>query len=191
MPEHAHISKLPPARPLSVDSIYDSHAHFVWLTLQRMGIWASDLEDACQDVFIVVHRRLHTYDRAAKLTAWLFGICLKVAAAYRRRAHRRQEQLTSEEPPAVAHEGQSPEARAAANQFRQRMQTWLDRLDLEHRAVFVMFEIDGLPCDEIASQLGIPVGTVYSRLHHARRDLVAMAQGTKSKKRSTKPGRSR
>lgn len=174
-----------------MDSIYDNHAQFVWLTLQRMGIWPSDLEDACQDVFIVVHRRLHTYDREAKLTAWLFGICLKVAAAYRRRAHRSKEQLTNEEPAGVEHEGQSPEARAAANQFRQRMQTWLDRLDLEHRAVFVMFEIDGMPCDEIAGQLGIPVGTVYSRLHHARRDLVAMAGGKKSKTKATKQGRSR
>lgn len=171
---------------LNVEGVYDSHADFVWLTLQRMGIPARDLEDVCQDVFIVVHRRLASYKGEAKLSAWLFGICLKVAAAYRRRAHRRHEQLTDLEPVMAAVEDHaSPENRAATNQFRRRLQNWLDGLGLEHRVVFVMFEMDGLSCDEISRQLGIPVGTVYSRLHKARKGLSALANEGDEIKRST------
>ena len=49
-----------------------------------------------------------------------------------------------------------------------RVQRALDGLDFDHRAVFVLYEIEGEPCDAIAAALGVPVGTVYSRLHHAR-----------------------
>src|SRR5687767_5495136 len=77
----------PVASELGVKEIHHAHADFVWLTLQRLGVRASDLEDALQEVFVVVHRRLSSYDRRAKLSSWLFGISLRVAAQFRRRAH--------------------------------------------------------------------------------------------------------
>jgi len=68
-----------------VRTIYREHGRFVWLSLQRLGIQPSDLDDVAQDVFMIVHRRLDTFDRRARVSTWLFGICMRVAANYRRR----------------------------------------------------------------------------------------------------------
>ena len=73
------------SQPLEVRTIYREHGRFVWLSLQRLGIHPSDLDDVAQDVFMIVHRRLDTFDRRARISTWLFGICMRVAANYRRR----------------------------------------------------------------------------------------------------------
>lgn len=154
---------------VEVSRIYELHAPFVWRSLQRLGVRDADLEDVLQEVFVVVHQRAQTFDGSSKLTTWLFGICLRVASAYRRRGFRRHE-TTMAEPPEPAGGTQSPEADFAAAQARLRLEALLDELDLEKRAVFVMFEVDEMPCEEIAQIVGVPVGTVYSRLHAARKD---------------------
>jgi RNA polymerase sigma-70 factor (ECF subfamily) len=154
---------------LDVTQVYAAHADMVWSTLQRLGVHPADLEDVLQEVFVVVHQRLHTFDHSAKITTWLFGICLRVTSHYRRRAFRRYEQPTEvvpeddSAPPDI-----DPEQAAADRQWRQRLHEILDKMDPDKRVVFVMFEVDELPCDEIAARLGIPEGTVYSRLHAAR-----------------------
>jgi RNA polymerase sigma-70 factor (ECF subfamily) len=157
-----------------VARIYEVHADFVWASLQRLGVRDADLEDALQEVFVVVHRRLDSFDGSSKMTTWLFGIAMRVASAYRRRGFRVRETSVGEAPePApsdVDESAGSPEDALAAAQLRRRLDALLDELDVEKRAVFVMFEIDEMPCDEIAQLLGVPVGTVHSRLHAARRE---------------------
>ena len=155
------------AEPIDVTRLHADHAPFVWATLQRLGVRDADLEDMMQEVFVVVHKRLHTYDPNARATAWLFGIAVRVAAAYRRRAYRRREQTVDPFPDPSCEEG-GPEASASAVQARRRLEAILDEMDLEKRAVFVMFEVDELSCDEIASTLGVPLGTIHSRLYAAR-----------------------
>ena len=151
------------------DKVHEEHADFVWRSLQRLGVRPSDLEDALQEVFIVVHRRLHTFDGSARLSTWLFGICLRVAAAERRRAYVRREQPTPElEEQPDSRPGVDPERAALRREAERRLALALDRLGLERRAGFVMFEIEGMSAGAIAEMLGVPVGTVYSRLATAR-----------------------
>lgn len=152
-----------------IAQIYAAHASFVWASLHRLGIRDADLEDVMQEVFVVVHRKRDTFDGRSKLTTWLFGICMRVASAYRRRGYRRHETCMAEPPEPIA-EGASPEADLFAARARETLAALLDELDLERRVVFVMFELEEIGCDEIASVVGVPVGTVYSRLHAARRD---------------------
>ena len=154
------------APPLRVADVHAAHADFVWRSLARLGVRDEDLPDMLQEVFLVVHRRLHTYDGTSKLTSWLFGICLRIAAACRRRAHRRYER-----PLAAGHDPAAPDSASPerALRARQELDALLDALPLERRAIFVMFEIDGLSCQQIADTLDVPVGTVHSRLHAARR----------------------
>jgi RNA polymerase sigma-70 factor (ECF subfamily) len=156
--------------PLSLDVslVHRDHADFVWASLQRLGVRDADLEDMLQEVFVVVHRRLHTFDTTTRLTTWLFGIAMRVAAGYRRRAHIRRERSVPEIEETVE-PGDGPVELAERRQAQERLHALLDSLDLEKRAVFVMFEIDELSCDTIAEILGTPVGTVYSRLHAARK----------------------
>jgi RNA polymerase sigma-70 factor (ECF subfamily) len=156
---------------LDVADIHDSHADFVWSSLQRLGIQAADLEDALQDVFVVVHRRLATFDGSSRLSTWLFGICLRVASQYRRKAHRHRERGVVDLD-GIAGESSSaaPDAALLAREAEQRLERVLDALKPERRVVFVMFEIEGIGCAEIAEQLGLPLGTVFSRLSAARTD---------------------
>jgi RNA polymerase sigma-70 factor (ECF subfamily) len=155
-------------RGLSIRTIYEEHARFVWLSLQRLGIRHADLDDLAHDVFVVAHRRLDSFDGSGRMTTWLFGICMRVAANYRRRR-----QNSSEIPTGVS--GQNKAASAVPvdellvlRERRLLAETVLARLVLEQRAVFVMYEIEALPCTKIAELLGVPLGTVYSRLHAAR-----------------------
>jgi RNA polymerase sigma-70 factor (ECF subfamily) len=158
---------------LDVRAIHEAHADFVWASLQRLGVRDADLEDCLQEVFIVVHRRLDSYDGTSKVTTWLFGIAMRVAAAHRRRAHVRRERATEHddlpEDPDAEHPMAADEV-AARNQARKRLEEILDSMDLERRAVFVMFEVEELSCEDIAAMVGVPVGTVYSRLHKARKE---------------------
>jgi RNA polymerase sigma-70 factor (ECF subfamily) len=156
--------------PPKLEAVYAAHGDFVWLSLQRLGVRTADLDDMLQEVFAVVHQRLHTYDRRASMKAWLFGIAIRVAAAHRRRAHVRREQPTDEVPePRDGGDSVTPEEAAAASEARARLNAILDAMDLEKRAVFVMYEIDEVPADEIATILGIPFNTVHSRLRLARK----------------------
>ncbi|MDB4937752.1 MAG: polymerase sigma factor RpoE [Labilithrix sp.] len=157
------------AAATAVTRIYQANADFVWRSLQRLGIRDADLDDVLQEVFVVVHQRLHTFDGSAKMTTWLFGICLRVASAYRRRGFRRNETCVAEPPEPTDRVSASPEHDLAAAESRRRLDMLLDELELEKRAVFVMFEVDEMPCEEIAQILGVPIGTVYSRLHSARK----------------------
>ncbi|MGC4086790.1 MAG: sigma-70 family RNA polymerase sigma factor [Polyangiaceae bacterium] len=154
---------------LDVNRVHEDYADFVWRTLQRLGVVAQDLEDALQEVFVVVHKKLTTFDHSSRLSTWLFGICLRVAAAQRRRAYRRREELVSElEERLLADPGSDPEQSLLRQQAAARLELVLASLTLERRAVFVMFEIEGIAAPAIAEMLGVPVGTVYSRLSTAR-----------------------
>ncbi|HET9957208.1 MAG TPA: sigma-70 family RNA polymerase sigma factor [Polyangiaceae bacterium] len=172
-------------RPLDLESVYASQREFVWLTLQRMGVRRSDLEDVFQDVFMIVHRRLHTYRADAKLSAWLYGICLRCAARHRRRAFHRREHPADVEPEAGLWPSSmtAPDQRLDARQRQERLNQLLDVLDAEHRSMVVMYEIEELSCAQIAELTGVKLGTIHSRLHTARRKLAAAAQRLKGDSR--------
>jgi RNA polymerase sigma-70 factor (ECF subfamily) len=145
----------------------------VWDSLQRLGVRSADLSDVLQEVFMTVHQRLGSFEGHSRLTTWLFGVCLRVASNYRRRAHLRREEVVAEVPEEFSDEHADPEAAAERAQARATLHRALDAMDLEKRAIFVMFEVEELSCVEIAAALEIPVGTVYSRLHHARKQFDA------------------
>jgi RNA polymerase sigma-70 factor, ECF subfamily len=165
-------------------TVHAEHVDYVWRSLQRLGVREPDLEDALQEVFVVVYRRLPSFDGSCRMTSWLFGIALRVAAAYRRRAHRRREQLVADAASDQESPGKSPEEQTALSQARERVVQILDSMDLEKRAVFVMFELEELGGPEIARELGIPIGTVYSRLDAARRDFARALRRSKLRERT-------
>jgi RNA polymerase sigma-70 factor (ECF subfamily) len=146
---------------------YEQYGRYLWRTLFRLGIREADLPDALQDVLVVVHRRGPARSHDAHVAAWLFEICRRVAAARRRKAYVRHE-ISDHDVESV--DGNDPERLESTRRARVRLARVLDELNAEHRVVFVMFEIEGLSCPEIAEELDVPVGTVYSRLHAARRN---------------------
>ena len=159
------------ATAADVDKIFREHGPFVWRALRRRGVASSDVDDAVQEVFVVVHRKLGEYEGRAQLRTWLYGIAVRVAAAQRRRSHARHE-VPTEEPlaPELA-SSQNPEGAAAEREALVLLDRALDELDDDKRAVFVLYEVEGLEMPEVAEALACPVQTAYSRLHVARKEV--------------------
>jgi RNA polymerase sigma-70 factor, ECF subfamily len=171
-----------PAAVPSFDEVFAEHAPFVWRALRRLGVPEGDVEDVAQEVFLVVHRRLPTFEGQSAVRTWVYGICLRVASDYRRRPHRAREQAIEDSPePAI------PADQDAAVD-RRRALAWLDGvldgLDEAKRAVFVLFEIEGVPMAEVAAAAGCPVQTAYARLYAARKHVEAAARREQARRSS-------
>ena len=162
-----------PAAPLvpDFDALYTDHIAFVWRNLRRLGVAPAALDDACQDVFLVVHRRIA--DLPDNVRSWLFGILRRVAADHRRTVRRRGAvPIESIAEPAAT--GSTLDARAAAAEMVHRI---LDQLDDDKREVLVLAELEQMTAVEIAAAIDIPVNTVYSRLRAARQAFERLAGG--------------
>lgn len=155
----------------SLREIFVVHGAYVWNTLRRFGIRDPDLEDLTHDVFLQVERHLGEFDPSRPIRPWLFGFAYRIASQYRRRAHRRHER--HREPDELIDQRPRPDEQIAADEQRRLVLAALERLDLERRAVFVLYEIDETPMAEIAKALRIPVNTGYSRLRVARAEFTA------------------
>jgi RNA polymerase sigma-70 factor (ECF subfamily) len=155
-----------PMKTLDGGDLFRAHAAFVANFLVRLGVLHQELDDAVQEVFLIAHRRGGYVEGPARPTTWLAEIALRVASGVRRDRRRRLPDGPGEERDA----GTTPFEALAAAEALGHVQRALDALPLEHRAVFILFEIEGESCASIARGLDIPIGTVYSRLHTARRD---------------------
>lgn len=153
---------------MTFDELYDAHFEFVWRTLRRLGVPEADLPDVTQEVFLVVHRRLASFVERAKVTTWLFRIAVRAARDRRRRAHVRREVASDEWIAAVPDQGVDPARALERADDRALFDQALAAMDLEQRAVFSAFELEGMSGQDIAAALEIPLGTVYSRLRLAR-----------------------
>ena len=158
--------------------IYDDHFRLVWRTLRRLGVPDSEVDDALQDVFLVVHRRLGDFQPQAPVTHWLHRITSRIARDHRRARRRKDPAAHGLEPvtdlDGVADvqgrgPGESAERSAAANLIRE----LLEELDDAKREVFVLADLEQMSAPEIAEVLEIPLNTVYSRLRTARREFEA------------------
>jgi RNA polymerase sigma-70 factor (ECF subfamily) len=163
-----------PIGPLQLEQVYREHFGFAWRSLRHLGVAAADVEDAAQDVFLVVHAKLASFEHRSRIETWIYGICLRVAHARRRRAHVRHEQPTAPDSDSLVERALlEPSAGDASVAVERReaedmLDRILDAMPIEQRAVFTLFEIEARSCEEIAALCEIPIGTVYSRLRLAR-----------------------
>jgi len=149
------------------DEIYARHARFVWRIARAFGVPAEAIEDAVQDVFIVVHRRLPEFEGRAAITTWLFAITRRVALAHRRRGARCE--------PIVAEPVGTTDVFAAISsaQASAIVAGILDGMDDDKRAVFALVELEQLSVPEVAQLLELNLNTAYSRLRLARAEFDA------------------
>jgi RNA polymerase sigma-70 factor (ECF subfamily) len=159
---------------LPFDDVYERHFDFAWRNLRRLGVPAPDVDDAAQEVFLVVHRRLPQFEPRGSLKAWLFGIVARVASAHRRRLRRaaptsagREEPIDPDRTPSLSPAGAEAMAESEAVAV---LHALLDGLDDDKRAVFVLAELEQMTAPEIAEALGVKLNTVYGRLRQARRE---------------------
>jgi RNA polymerase sigma-70 factor (ECF subfamily) len=163
-------------RPVPSDrfeAMYRAELPYVLRTLRRLGLSAADAADLAHDVFVVVHRRQGEYDRSRPLRAWLFGIAYRLAANHRGRAHRQVEIPTD---PSALSAVDPRAARLEGDAARDLLLRALAAVDIEHRAVLVLHDLEERAAPEVATILGIPLNTVYSRLRNGRQKVTAAAR---------------
>ncbi len=154
------------ADTLDTGRIFKECAPYAWRVLRRLGVPEADIEDVCQEVFIVVHRKLPEFEQRSSITTWVYGICVRVASDYRKRMGRRREVVTDAPPEQV--NTIDPQREVSVRQAREQLDRVLDSLDEDKRSVFVLYEIEQLGMNDVAQAVGCPVQTAYSRLHAAR-----------------------
>jgi RNA polymerase sigma-70 factor (ECF subfamily) len=157
-----------------------AHHDFIWRSLRRLGVPAGQVDDATQEVFWVALRRLDDVD-ARRERSILFGVALRVASDARRLHARSRERSDQAAVDAAVDRSPTPEALLDERQARELLDEALDALDDDTRAVFVLFEIEGLTSPEIGSLLGLPLGTVASRLRRGREQFQAAATRLRSR----------
>jgi RNA polymerase sigma-70 factor (ECF subfamily) len=139
------------------------------------------VEDATQDAFVVVHRRLADLRPDASEKAWLFGIAMRVASDYRRTQRRKG--AVSFDPESAPTRDASPFESTLKAQAVQKLETFLATLDEEKRAVFVLGELEGMSAPEMAEALSANVNTIYSRVRLARERFVEFLANDRQKAR--------
>lgn len=169
-----------PSREVRIERLVGLHFDFVWQLLRRLGLSPSDADDAAQQVFMILARRLDDLEPGRE-RAFLYGTTRRVLSNLRRAVKRRSE--TDDVILGEASSGASPpDELLAAARDRAFLDELLAALPDELRRVFVLAELEELAVPEIATLEGIPVGTAASRLRRARavfRDVLAAAHAQK------------
>ena len=153
------------ARDAAIAELHERTARPLFQLCLRVACDAADADDAVQETFVDVLRGIGAFRGDAKLSTWLFRIAIRAATRVRNKTARRRHAVTDAD--AVAG-SDDPVARAAERENAQRLLAAIDQLPAAQRAVVGLAAIQGIEHAEIAAVLGIPVGTVGSRLHEAR-----------------------
>jgi RNA polymerase sigma-70 factor (ECF subfamily) len=150
----------------ALGELYDRYQDSVRRFVARATASAEDVDDLVHSTFLTAARRAASYDGRPVCRPWLMGIAVRLLRRRRHALGRWVAALPSLRAvrPAVA------DPRSALN-ARRDLERALSRLSEAKRITLLLAEVEGFTCPEIAELLGIPVGTVWTRLHHARSEL--------------------
>jgi RNA polymerase sigma-70 factor (ECF subfamily) len=155
------------SREVRLRAAVTAHYEVVWRTLRRLGVEERSVEDASQQVLIVLARRLDEVRPGAE-RAFMLASAARVAADARKKVRRAREELGDEAATARASQGPAVDELIDQGRARDLLDVVLGELPDELRCVFVLFELEELTMVTIAEMLAIPPGTVASRLRRAR-----------------------
>jgi RNA polymerase sigma-70 factor (ECF subfamily) len=162
-----------PPRP-SFAEVYETYFKFVWRSARRLGTPEPNLDDVVQEIFMVAFRRQDEFEGRSSVKTWLYGIVFNVVRSHRRELAQKHPQALAGERRAetdlLVDDADGPHERASKNEAAQVVDRFLDGLDDDRRAVFVLAELEQLTAPEIATVVNAPLNTVYSRLRLARLD---------------------
>jgi RNA polymerase sigma-70 factor, ECF subfamily len=161
---------------LPFEDLYKEHFAFVWRNVRRLGVPDALVDDAVQEVFLVVHRRLPEFEGRSSLRTWIFGVVARVASHHRRSLRRREPEgrlgQWRVDADGIADDAAvDPYDHTERNQSNRLLRRMLDALDDKKRAVFVLAEMEQMSAPEIAEALGINVNTASARLRAARQEI--------------------
>ncbi len=172
-PDPQRPAPTPEARPYGPEfrAFYDRHFRFVYRVVRRLASSDADVDDLVQEIFTIAGDKLAEFEGRSKETTWLYRIAMNVVGADRRK-RRRQHLLSLRwlKPAAEDELADGPDRDLARNDAHDLVHSILAELSEKKRTVFVLFELEGLPGQEIAEMVGCPLDTMWTRLFHARRE---------------------
>jgi RNA polymerase sigma-70 factor (ECF subfamily) len=149
--------------------VYAQYFDFVWSSARHLGVGNAAIDDVVQEVFIVIHAKLHTLQHPESLRSWIYGIARRTVSGHRR-ANRPEESMCALyeklAPPGPAQ--MTPLEIAEQKAQLELLSSLLAEIDEPKREVFVLAELEEMSVPEIAEALEIPLNTAYSRLRAAR-----------------------
>jgi RNA polymerase sigma-70 factor, ECF subfamily len=160
----------PPAVVPPFPEIYRLYFDFVWSSARHLGVASEGIDDVVQEVFIVIHAKLHTLQQPESLRSWIYGVVRRTVSSYRR-THKAKPTTSAhlDRLDEVVGPGSStPLDAAEQNAQLELLNSLLAEIDDAKREVFVLAELEEMTMPEIAEALEIPVNTAYSRLRAAR-----------------------
>lgn len=162
---------------LSFESLYDRWFTDVSRWVRALGAREADRDDLVQDVFLVVHRRLPDFD-GHNVAGWLYQIARRKVRDHRRLLWVKQLFGSSSVPLAegTLTTDMSPLRELETKQRRELLDHLLGKLNPDQRAAFTLFELEGNSGEEIAAIQGVPINTVWARIHKARKKLQEQAE---------------
>jgi RNA polymerase sigma-70 factor (ECF subfamily) len=167
--------------PPPFSEIFAQHAPFVARSLRNLGVAEADLDDVCQEAFLVVHRRLGGFEGRSSLRTWIYGVAFRVAADYRKSAYVRRRQGAES-----GHDLAAP-SDLGRSEARQLLRRVFAKLDPDKRQVLLLHEIEGFSIPEVAAMIGCPVQTAYTRLRAGRLLLARLLHRTLPARRPRRP----
>lgn len=154
-----------PSASQAFRALFEAHAAFVWRVLRRHGVPDRDLEDACQEVFLVVYKRREDFEGRSALRSWVYGIAARVGLAWRRKAYRQKESLVDGPEQSIT---PSQHEQAEQQQLLALIEQALSKLSPDKREVFALYELEGMTMNEVAAALSVPENTALYRFYGAR-----------------------
>jgi RNA polymerase sigma-70 factor (ECF subfamily) len=155
------------------EAIYDEHFDFVWRNVRRLGVPEESADDAVQDVFLVVHRKLREFEGRSSMRTWLFGILARVARDYRRTRARAAAKAMAIAAESVHEPAETPVELVAKREAARVLEDLLSELDDDKREVLVLVELEQSSVAEVAIALGLNPNTAHARLRAARQQFEA------------------
>lgn len=152
---------------VDLEAAFEAHGLWLLQVTTRLVGSTTHAEDLVQDAFLVLHQKGGSLEDVDDLRGWLYGV-MKNLVMHHRRTIARQIRLAEKAGHQPQETPDAPPETIARRQAGARVQRAVATLGLKHREVFVLFELQGVSGDEIAQLVGIPIGTVWTRLHHAR-----------------------
>jgi RNA polymerase sigma-70 factor (ECF subfamily) len=171
----------PSELPLDFTSVYDHYFDEVLHWIRAFGGPEAELEDLAQEVFVVVRRKLRAFD-GGNLPGWLYKIAKLTVRDHGRRAwfrriFRGSRAVELDQMPSAAGD---PEEALAQRETQRLFYHLVGKMSTRRRETFLLYEVEGYSGEEIARMQDVPLNTVWTRLHHARKEFLARVQAQMS-----------
>ncbi len=176
-PDSALIARVAKGQLDALGQLYDRHEEAIHRCVSRLGVSRADADDILQSVFLQVVRSAARFEPEASARNWLFGIAVMLVRRERRSMLRRAARLLSFAQTKLEQAPAHPEEQYRSDRARARFELAFRRLSPKRKEAFVLVVLEGLSGEQAASALGIPINTLWTRLHHARAELRRAVHG--------------